>query len=1144
MSSARIIYELIAKDRASGVFGRVGSAATGLQKKGSGVGAALAKGFKVGGIAAAGLGFASLKASGDFEKSMNQVRAVSGATGKDFTDLREQAKQLGATTKFSATQAADGMGFLAMAGFKTKDILSAMPGVLSLASAGNMDLAQSADIASNILTGYGFKAKDTNKVVDILAKTFTSTNTNLEQLGEAMKYAGPVAHSAGLKFEESAAAIGLMGNAGIQASMAGTSLRGSISRLLAPTDKIQGALDKLGVKVTDAHGKMLPLADIIEQLGKKGASTSDLMTIFGQRAGPAMAALIDQGAPALRKLTGQLEHAGGTADRIAKIQMEGLQGQLVSLKSAWEGLMIEIGDLGILKLATGAVEGVTTATRGLTGFVDKHALPAIKGFRDKVADMVPLGDLKQKFADAKTTVGDFFSGLAGKGTVNVATPRFDKAPMVMPTSQATQIGQQIRDAISGGISGIDWGELGGSIGSGLAKAVGVAAKGAVKLTEAFGKLLGKIDWVGVGISVGKFVPSLMAGFVVGLINFDFGGLLKGIGQHWQEVALAVLFVAFLPAKWAGAIGKALGKIPFAGKLLAWGFESFAKFGRGIKDRVLAPVGRGIADGFKAAFPAASRAVGGFFSGVAEFFVRNFGRLKTLGGLAPSAIAEGIRGGTKFVTEKALQFGGFLLKGLKDGIIGGVKGVGSFLKKWIVDPVVSGVKSLFGISSPSTVFASIGRDLVRGFKNGITGTAKAIGSWAWRTVGKPVVDAFKTSGSWLWDKGKSLVSGFKSGTTAGAKAIVGFTNRTVISPVTGAFKGAGSWLWSRGKSLVSGFKSGSLSVAKTIGGWLGKNVISPITGAFKHAGTWLWSKGGSMISGLVSGTWDWLKAKGHSFLSWAGKIKDKIVSGIKSAFGIHSPSKVMMGLGGHIMSGLWHGMLRGKNILTSAVKGLFKNPLDAAKNLVSNGVQLSKKWMKKLGLSIGLGDSSATTSAQQFAQGALKTYGWGPSQWPALKALWQGESGWRWNAKNPSSGAYGIPQALPASKMASAGSDWRTNASTQIRWGLSYIKSRYGSPANAWSAWQARSPHWYDSGGYLPTGASLVMNGTGRKEPTAVFTQEQWDTLHAIAAGGGNVQVKVYVGDQEIRDIVRVETTPLIKASEQRQAFRASVGRRP
>ncbi|MEU3730004.1 peptidoglycan DD-metalloendopeptidase family protein [Streptomyces sp. NPDC033538] len=169
---------------------------------------------------------------------------------------------------------------------------------------------------------------------------------------------------------------------------------------------------------------------------------------------------------------------------------------------------------------------------------------------------------------------------------------------------------------------------------------------------------------------------------------------------------------------------------------------------------------------------------------------------------------------------------------------------------------------------------------------------------------------------------------------------------------------------------------------------------------------------------------------------------------------------------------------------------------------------------------------AVGAAQRYAKGILSAYGWGPSQFGPLKKLWEGESNWRWNAENPSSGAYGIPQALPPGKMASAGSDWRTNFATQIRWGLGYIKGRpdYGSPSAAYSKWLSRSPHWYDDGGYLQPGLSLVANGTGKPEP--VFTGSQWTDIRAAKSGAStvNVEARVFVGDREITDIVRTEIT--------------------
>ncbi|MEU7039837.1 hypothetical protein AB0A77_02110 [Streptomyces varsoviensis] len=195
--------------------------------------------------------------------------------------------------------------------------------------------------------------------------------------------------------------------------------------------------------------------------------------------------------------------------------------------------------------------------------------------------------------------------------------------------------------------------------------------------------------------------------------------------------------------------------------------------------------------------------------------------------------------------------------------------------------------------------------------------------------------------------------------------------------------------------------------------------------------------------------------------------------------------------------------------------------------------------------LDLGNSeSVVGSAQKAARQMLGEFGWGTSQWSPLKKLWEGESNWRWNAVNSASGAYGIPQALPGSKMAAAGADWRTNPVTQIKWGMDYIKHRpdYGSPAAAYSKWLSRSPHWYDGGGYLQPGLSLVANGTGSPEP--VFTSSQWDTLRASGARGAgpaeiHADVKVYVGNREITDIVRTE----VRARENATAIAILTGRR-
>src|SRR5690606_23092297 len=179
--------------------------------------------------------------------------------------LAETARQLGADTQYSAAQAAEGMTYLAMAGFNVQQTIAAMPGVLQLAASAQLDLATAADIATNILTGYGLAVEELARVNDVLVSAMTGANTNLQQLGEAMKYAGPVASAAGLEFEEAAAAIALMGNAGIQGSMAGTSLRGAITRLLNPTRQVQDLIRELGLNTYDTNGNLVGMSEIISE---------------------------------------------------------------------------------------------------------------------------------------------------------------------------------------------------------------------------------------------------------------------------------------------------------------------------------------------------------------------------------------------------------------------------------------------------------------------------------------------------------------------------------------------------------------------------------------------------------------------------------------------------------------------------------------------------------------------------------------------------------------------------------------------------------------------------------------------------------------------------------------------------------------
>lgn len=356
------------------------------------------------GIYGLGRAFTSAsRAAGNFEAAMIKVRVLSGATGEQFQALERQALELGRTTQFTASQAADAQGFLAMAGFKTDQILGAMPGTLQLAAAAQMDLGRSADIVSNILSGYRLEVADLGRVNDVLVQAFSSSNTDLQQLGEALKYAGPVASAAGIRFEEAAAALGLMGNAGIQGSMAGTSLRGAISRVLNPTAAMTRTMRQAGLRFTDAQGRMLPLVEVVRQLEPHAEDAGLMMELFGQRAGPAMAALVSQGSSSLAQFDRELQNSGGRAQEVADSRMQGLDGAMRRFSSAAEGAQIAFG-----KLINPGVERFLDTVTGHLGTLTE--------FFDSLPDRVTIFD---RMSTAWQAFSAGFSGKDGTGIIDV-----------------------------------------------------------------------------------------------------------------------------------------------------------------------------------------------------------------------------------------------------------------------------------------------------------------------------------------------------------------------------------------------------------------------------------------------------------------------------------------------------------------------------------------------------------------------------------------------------------------------------------------------------------------------------------------------------------------------------------------------------
>lgn len=318
-----------------------------------------------------GVATAAIKAGSDFEAQMSRVQAISGATGKELEELRSQAVELGADTSFSASEAAQGMENLAAAGFETNEIMDAMPGLLDLAAASGEDLASSSDIAASTLRGFGLAASEAGHVADVLAENANRTNSSVAETGEAMKYIAPLARAAGISMEETAAAIGIMANAGIQGSQAGTTLRGALSRLSKPTADMQQAMNELGIEFYDSEGKMLSLADQVGMLKSAMEGMTDeqknnyLVTLYGQEALSGMLALINEGPDSLASLTAAYEECDGSAQTAAATMQDNLKGAVEELSGSAESLGIVFYDsvAGSLKeAAQSATESVNNIT--------------------------------------------------------------------------------------------------------------------------------------------------------------------------------------------------------------------------------------------------------------------------------------------------------------------------------------------------------------------------------------------------------------------------------------------------------------------------------------------------------------------------------------------------------------------------------------------------------------------------------------------------------------------------------------------------------------------------------------------------------------------------------------------------------------
>lgn len=349
----------------------------------------------------------SIRLLADYSQAMSTVRAVTGATAEEFEALDQRAQDLGRNTRFTATEAAGGMELLARAGFTAKESLEAVEGTLKLAQAGGLGIAEAADIASNSLRGFRLEVSETGRVVDVLATAANASNTSVEQLGDGMKFVAPIAAGLGVDIETTTAALGKLSDSGLQASLAGTGLRRVLAELESPSTKSAQILKDIGLATEDVIPSQVGLVEALTKLRDAGLTTGQALELFGDRGGPAFEVLASN-IPAVVALEQKLRQAGGTADRVAAVMDDNLNGALLRVKSAFEGLLLSAADneggfTAMEAAANGLATGINFLSDNINAFTSSLV---VLGGALLVAKLSTIELLAAEGAAAAVTVGN------------------------------------------------------------------------------------------------------------------------------------------------------------------------------------------------------------------------------------------------------------------------------------------------------------------------------------------------------------------------------------------------------------------------------------------------------------------------------------------------------------------------------------------------------------------------------------------------------------------------------------------------------------------------------------------------------------------------------------------------------------------
>lgn len=836
----------------------------------------------------AGLGVAAVKTTADFDSEMSKVSAISGATGTDLDKLRGKAREMGAKTKFSASEAAQGMQYMAMAGWKTQDMMDGLEGIMNLAAASGEDLASTSDIVTDALTAFGLSAKDSSHFSDILAAASSNANTNVSMMGETFKYAAPVLGSLGYTAEDAALAIGLMANAGIKSSQAGTSLRGAITNLAKPTDTVAAAMDKYGISLTDSSGKMLSLRELMEQLRQKLGGLSEAeqaqaaAALFGKNAMSGMLAIINGSDKDFEKLAGAIDNCDGSSEKMANTMNDNLQGQITILMSQLQELAISFGEILMPKI--------------------RDIVTHIQNFVDKLNAM----DEGQK--ETILRIGMFVAALA---------------PMLMGLGKVITFSANVSRAL-------------GTLSAGLVKAGGFSG--------VFTKALGLIT------SPAAIVVGAIAAITAVIIhlwntNEDFRNTITAI---WQKIKDAFTIFAAGISERLSALGITFSDVTSAIKTIWDGFCNLlapvleAAFNTiAIALQTAFNVILGIWDVFSAVFSGdwsgAWEAVKGIFSsvwdGLKEYFSTIIGAVK--------GVADVFLGW--FGTNWETVWNG--VKTFFEGIWNGISTFCTTVWNGIVTNVTAFCTTVH--DTISTIFNAV-KDVV----SNVWETIKNVVQVAIMFIVEVIKAAFElitVPFRFIWENCRDTIISVWETIKSAVQTAINFVKDNIITPVMNAISTTITTVWNTIKTTFTTVINAIKSAVQTAWNFMKDSVITPVMNGIKTVITTVWNAIKTAVQTVVNAikttvqtvfnavkttvTTIWNAIKTGTSTAW-NAVKTAVTTPINAA-----KSAVTSAINGikSTISSVWNSVKSATSSTWNAIKTAITTPINAAKTAVGNAI---------------------------------------------------------------------------------------------------------------------------------------------------------------------------------------------------------------